>query len=157
MAMAKTLDNYLHTRDVSYDLLNHRHTATSMETAEAAHIPGDQVAKTVLLEDGEGYVMAVLPATHRIDLGELHRTLHRRLGLASEHEVATVFEDCELGAVPPIGPVYGLETIVDDSLAEQAEIYFDAGDHEQLVHMTGETFGNMLGDVEYATFSYHVR
>ena len=155
MAMAETLTNYLHTQDISYDLLHHPHTATSMEAAQAAHVPGDWVAKTVLLEDDDGYVMAVLPASHRIDLGELHRHLNRRLGLAAESELSGLFKDCELGAVPPIGRAYGIETIVDDSLAEQAEVYFDAGDHEQLVHVSGEVFGSLLGDVEYARFSHH--
>lgn len=155
MSMAETLTKHLHAQDISYDLLHHPPTATSIEAAHAAHIPGDWVAKTVLLEDDDGYVMAVLPATHRIDFGELHRQLHRRLGLATEQELATLFADCESGALPPIGCAYGIDTIVDDSLAEQAEVYFDAGDHQQLVHVSGEGFGNLLGDVEYARFSYH--
>lgn len=155
MSMAETLTKYLHAQDIPYDLLHHSHTATSMEAAHAAHVPGDWVAKTVLLEDDDGYVMAVLPATHRIDLGELHRQLHRRLGLATESEVANLFVDCEPGALPPIGCAYGIDTIVDDSLAEQAEVYFAAGDHEQLVHVSGEVFGDLLGNVEYASFSYH--
>lgn len=157
MAMAETLTRYLQAQDASYDLLHHAHTATSMEAAQAAHIPGDQLAKTVLLEDDGGYLVAVLPATHRIDLGELHRQLNRQLGLATESEMSQLFMDCELGAVPPIGPAYGIDTIVDDSLAEQIEVYFDAGDHEQLVHVSGETFSNLLGnDVAYASFSHHV-
>lgn len=157
MAMAETLTRYLQSQEVSYDLLHHAHTATSMEAAQAAHIPGNQLAKTVLLEDDVGYVVAVLPATHRIDLGELHRQLNRRLGLADESEISHLFRDCELGALPPIGLVYGIDTIVDDSLAEQVEVYFDAGDHEQLVHVSGETFGNLLGGgAAYASFSHHV-
>jgi len=157
MAMAETLTRYLQTQDVSYDLLHHAHTATSMEAAQAAHIPGDQLAKTVLLEDESGFVVAVLPATHRIDLGESHRQMNRRLGLATESEMSQLFTDCELGAVPPIGTAYGIDTIVDDSLAEQVEVYFDAGDHEQLVHVSGEAFSNLLGGkVAYANFSRHV-
>lgn len=156
MAMAETLTRYLRAQDIPYDLLHHPHTATSMEAAQASHIPGDMIAKTVLLEDEAGFVMAVLPATHRIDLGELHRRFNRRLGLATEMEMSSLFRDCETGAVPPIGPVYGIHTIVDDSLAEQSEVYFEAGDHEQLVHVSGETFGALLGEVEYASFSHHV-
>ena len=157
MAMAETLTRYLQAQDITYDLLHHPHTSTSLEAAQSAHIPGDQLAKTVLHEDDGGFVMAVLPATRRVDLGELHRQMKRRLGLATEAEVAALFRDCETGAVPPIGPAYGIHTIVDDSLAEQSEVYFDAGDHEQLVHVSGETFGSMLGEVEFANFSYHVR
>lgn len=156
MAMAETLTRYLQSQDVAYDLLHHEHTATSLEAAQAAHVPGDQLAKTVVLEDDGGFVMAVLPATRRIDLGELHRQLNRRLGLATEAEVSSLFIDCEVGAVPPIGTAYGIETIVDDSLAEQPEVYFDAGDHEQLVHVSGETFSAMLADAAYARFSHHI-
>jgi Ala-tRNA(Pro) deacylase len=156
MAMAETLTRYLQSQDIPYDLLHHSHTATSLEAAQAAHIPGDQVAKTVVLGDDDGFVVAVLPATRRIDLGELHRQMNRRLGLATEAEVAQLFADCEIGAIPPIGTVYGLETIIDDSLAEQSEVYFDAGDHEQLVHVSGEMFGAMLGEAEHAHFSYHI-
>lgn len=156
MAMAETLTRYLQAHDIPYDLLHHPHTATSMEAAQASHIPGNQIAKTVLLEDDGGFVMAVLPATHRIDLGELHRHFNRRLGLATEPELGGLFRDCEIGAVPPIGPAYGVHTIVDDSLAEQSDVYFEAGDHEQLVHVSGETFGALLGEAEYARFSHHV-
>lgn len=156
MAMAETLTRCLRAQDIPYDLLHHPHTATSMEAAQAAHIPGDQIAKTVVLGDERGFVMAVLPATHRIDLGELHRRFNRRLGLATESELGNLFGDCEVGAVPPIGAAYGIPTIVDDSLAEQGEVYFDAGDHEQLVHVSGETFGALLGEVEYGRFSHHV-
>lgn len=156
MAMAETLTRRLRAQDIPFDLLHHPHTATSMEAAEASHVSGEQIAKTVLLGDERGFVMAVLPATHRIDLGELHRRFNRRLGLATESELSNLFGDCELGAVPPIGTAYGVPTIVDDSLAEQSEVYFDAGDHEQLVHVSGETFGTLLGEVEYGRFSHHV-
>lgn len=156
MAMAETLTRYLHSQGVPYDLLHHPRTATSLETAQAAHISGEQVAKTVILGDDDDFLVVVLPATRRIDLGELHRQLNRRLGLVSVADLAQLFGDCELGAVPPIGPAYGLETLVDYSLAEQSEVYFDAGDHEQLVHVSGEVFGSMFGDAEYAHFSYHI-
>lgn len=156
MAMAETLTRYLQTQEVPYDLLHHSHTMTSLEAAEAAHIPGDQVAKTVVLEDECGFVMVVLPATRRVDLGELHRRFNRRLGLATEAEISDLFMDCEVGAVPPIGAAYGIDTIVDDSLVEQGEVYFDAGDHEQMVHVSGETFEYLLGNVERASFSRHI-
>lgn len=156
MAMAETLTRCLRAQDVPYDLLHHPHTVTAMEAAQASHIPGEQIAKSVLLGDERGFVMAVLPATHRIDLGELHRRFNRRLGLATESELGGVFVDCEIGATPPIGAAYGIPTIVDDSLAEQSDVYFDAGDHEQLVHVSGETFGALLGEVEYARFSHHM-
>lgn len=154
--MARRVTQYLQAHDIDYSVVAHHHTATSMETAEAAHVPGNRIAKTVVLEDDKGYVMAVLPATYKIDLGELHRQTNRRLGLATETELGSIFYDCDLGAIPPLGQAYGLETIVDDALAEQTDIYFDAGDHEHLVHVSAEVFSGMIGDAQLMRFSRHV-
>jgi Ala-tRNA(Pro) deacylase len=156
MAMARRVRQYLQAHDIDYSVVAHNHTATSMETARAAHVPGNRIAKTVVLEDDNGYVMAVLPATYKIDLGELHRQTNRRLGLATERELSPIFDDCELGAIPPLGQAYGLATIVDGALAEQTDIYFDAGDHEQLVHVSAEGFSGMIGDARLMRFSRHV-
>jgi Ala-tRNA(Pro) deacylase len=127
-----------------------------MESAQLAHVPGDRIAKSVVLEDERGYLLAVLPASCRVDLGELHRQTRRNLGLATEYELGALFEDCEPGAVPPLGPAYDLETIVDETLAEQPDIYFEAGDHEQLVHVSAEAFETLLGEAQHTDFSRHM-
>ena len=153
MTIASRVANYLVEQDADFDLLDHPHSATSMESAQLAHVPGDRIAKSVVLEDDRGYLLAVLPASCRVDLGELHRQTQRSLGLATEYELGALFEDCEPGAVPPLGPAYDIETIIDDTLAEQPDIYFEAGDHEQLVHVSGETFETLLGEVQVSEFS----
>jgi Ala-tRNA(Pro) deacylase len=113
------------------------------------------LAKSVVLEDEQGYLMVVLPSSRRVDVGELQRQLKRNLGLASESELAQLFADCEIGALPALGPAYGMETVVDDAIAEQPDIYFEAGDHEQLVHVTAEVFQTLLGDsVQHGRFSH---
>ena len=145
MAIASTVSNYLAEHDVPYDVLTHPHTVTSGESAEAAHVPGNRLAKSVVLEDEQGYLMVVLPASRHVDLGELHRQLNRNLGLATESELGTLFSDCEIGALPAIGPAYGMETIIDDTIAEQPDIYFEAGDHEQLIHVSAEAFETLVG------------
>jgi Ala-tRNA(Pro) deacylase len=147
--------HHLADQRVEYDVIAHAPSWTSQETASKAHIPGQCLAKSVLLEDDQGYVLAVVPADSRVDLGELHRLTHRRLGLASELELVPLFEDCDLGAIPPLGPVYGLETLVDDSLAEQPDVYFEAGDHEQLIHVTAETFDLLTTGARHSSFSRH--
>ena len=146
MAIASTVSNYLAEHDVAYDVLTHPHTATSGESAQAAHVPGTRLAKSVVLEDEQGYLMVVLPSNRQINLGELHRQLNRNLGLATEGELGSLFNDCEIGALPAMGPAYGMETVVDDELAEQSDIYFEAGDHEQLIHVSAETFQTLLGE-----------
>lgn len=153
MTIALTLKNYMEKKGVSYQIIKHPHTLSSMETARVTHIPGGQVAKAVLLEDEGGYVMIAVPSTHRVELGALHRILQRRLGLATESEVATLFTDCAMGAIPPIGAAYGIETLWDDSLAEQPDVYFEAGNHEELIHVRGEQFQQLLSGAEHGRFS----
>jgi Ala-tRNA(Pro) deacylase len=155
MTIASTVSNRLAEYDVAYDVLTHPHTSSSGESAQASHIPGNRLAKSVILEDDQGYVMVVVPSSQRVDLGELHRQLNRNLGLASEGEIGQLFRDCEIGALPAIGTAYGIETIIDDSLAEQPDIYFEAGDHEQLIHVSAEVFEALLGDsIQHGRFSH---
>jgi len=155
MAISNSLRNFMLTEGVKYDVLNHAHTSCSSETAEAAHVPGDRLAKAVLLEDENGYVLAVLPASHRLALGALHNALQRRLGLATEDEVSELFRDCELGAIPPFGEPYGIETVLDDSLLEQPEVYFESGDHEELIRVSGDQFRRLLAGWPHGSFSRH--
>jgi Ala-tRNA(Pro) deacylase len=155
MAIALTLQQYLAEHGVDYDVLPHRPTLSSMRTAEASHVPGDCLAKAVLLKEDAGYLLAVLPASHHLRLGELATQLDRKLGLATEQEIETVFRDCERGAVPPIGPAYGVESVVDDSIAEQPEIYFEGGDHATLVHMTAAQFARLTAGSHHGRFSRH--
>jgi Ala-tRNA(Pro) deacylase len=156
MSIATRVVNYLIEQDADYEVVGHPHSASSLETAELAHVPGDRLAKSVLLEDAAGYVLATLPASYRVDLGELHRQTNRNLGLATESELEAVFGDCEPGALPPFGSIYDMDTIVDGTLAEQSDVYFEAGDHEQLIRVSGETFQMLLGEVQYSRFARHL-
>ncbi|WP_455234412.1 aminoacyl-tRNA deacylase [Thiogranum longum] len=156
MTIAVRVANYLIEQNADYDVVTHPHSSSSMETAQLAHVPGSRVAKSVLLEDDRGYLLAVLPASCKLDLSELHRQTNRNLDFANEYELEALFEDCEPGAVPPLGSIYDMETIVDDRLAEQSDIYFESGDHEQLIHVSGETFEALMGDVQHTGFSRHL-
>lgn len=156
MSVAISLKDYLDNHAIKYDLIPHKYSENSLGAAHAAHIPGDRVAKSVLLQDDFGYMMAVLPATHRISLSDLKMHTHRQLALADENEISEIFNDCELGAIPPIGDAYGMETVVDDSIAEQSDIYFEAGDHEVLIHLESEQFNDLMESAEHLRFSYHI-
>ena len=154
MAIASTVSNYLVAQGVEYDVLTHPHTATSGESAQAAHVPGTRLAKSVILEDEQGFLMVVLPSSRQVNLQELQRQLNRNLVLAAEHEFGGLFADCEIGALPPIGSAYGVETVVDDAIVEQPDIFFEAGDHEQLIHVSAETFQALLGEnIQHGQFS----
>ncbi|MCP4407761.1 MAG: YbaK/EbsC family protein [Gammaproteobacteria bacterium] len=155
MAIAMTLREYLEQENVHYQVLAHSYTRCSAQTAQAAHIPGDQLAKSVLLEDEEGYLMAVIPSTHRVEIGKLHKQLNRNLGLATEQELDMLFDDCEIGAVPPVGQAYGIEVIVDDTMCLNPDVYFEAGDHTDLIHISGKDFGTLMANAQRGHFSKH--
>ena len=154
MATALKLEYYITRRGVRYDVMHHPHSHNSTETAVLAHVPGERLAKSVVLEDETGYVMAVLPATHNVRLGKLRRALNRQLRLATEDELAPLFADCERGAIPPIGLAYGITTVVDESLAVQPEVYFEAGDHETLIRVNGDDFSALMEHSGRARFGH---
>lgn len=144
MFMAPTLEDCLRRTGCRYELLQHPHSRYSVETARAARIPGDRLAKTVILRDDQGYAAAVLPSTYHLQLYKLWEETGRTLVLAEESEVRTLFQDCEAGAVPPIAMAYGMPTYVDQSLMRQPDVYFEAGDHVALVHMPMEEFVELM-------------
>lgn len=152
MTTASRFEDYMARRGVHYDVVAHPHSHSSMETAELARVPGDRVAKSVILQDDDGFVMAVLPSTCHVRLGKLSRELNRKLRLATESELTTLFADCEKGAIPPVGLAYGMTTIVDDSLADQPEVYCEAGDHERLLHMNNDAFMSLMEHADRGRF-----
>lgn len=156
MAVAAKVKHYLGARGVEYDLVTHPRAPSGMRVAEAAHVSGDALVKGVVLEDEQGYVLALLPATRQLRLGQVRRQLGRPLGLATESEVAELFGDCDPGAVPATGAAYGLTTVVDESLDGMPEVYLEAGDHEALVHVTGAGLGRLLKGQPRGDISRHV-
>jgi Ala-tRNA(Pro) deacylase len=154
MAVAETVQHYLEQHSVEYDLVLHPHTESSHGTAEAAHISEDHIAKAVIVKDSAGYAMVVVPASNWVDVDHLRKELNRDFHLASEDELAKLFSDCEAGAIPPLGLAYGVETFLDQALTSLANVYFEAGDHEQLVHTTGDDFRTLLGGVRHGYYSH---
>jgi Ala-tRNA(Pro) deacylase len=153
MAIAPTLEQYLTQHGIQYDLLPHTPTLSSMRTAQASHVPGGRLAKAVLLREEAGYLLAVLAASRHLRLDALAARLNHQVELATEQEIETLFGDCARGALPPIGAAYGVDVIVDDSIAEQSEIYFEGGDHQTLIHMTGAQFARVTSGTLHGQFS----
>lgn len=140
MAIAITLKEYLEDHGLDYEVIDHVRTDSALTTSEAAHVPGDRMAKSVLLGDNESYLLAVVPATYRVKLGEIARLTGRSFRLISEDEVEEAFSDCEIGSIPPMGVPYGIETLIDASLMTQPEIYCESGDHSKLLHLSIDSF-----------------
>ena len=153
MAIAKRLEWYLDAAGVEYEVLPHPHSHYSAQTARQSRVPLYCLAKPVLFEDESGYVMVVVPSSRRVDIERLGRQLHRTLELATEAEVDDLFRDCDAGAMPAIGTPYQIPTVYDDSLEGLSDVYFEAGDHDDVVHMSGDAFLNLLSESRHGRFS----
>ena len=146
MPVSEKLKTYLDLRNIDHEVLVHPLTHSSMETAQAARIKGRKLAKGVVVRDERGYLLVVLPAAKHVDLDALNAQLDRQLQLVPEAELNALFPDCRPGAIPAIGQPYGLDTAWDSALADEEEIYFEAGDHEIAVRVNGEQFRRLLAD-----------
>ena len=153
MGVALTLQQYLDDQGIKYDVMTHKKTSSSAGTADAGHIPGDRLAKGVVVKRKKGYLLVVLPASHQLKLKELAGWLKQPVDLATEEELSTLFPDCDTGAVPPIGAAYGLRAVVDESLEGHEDVYFEGGDHRTLVHLSGTEFHRLMEKTPHERFS----
>jgi len=153
MTIAANVKRYLDERGINFDLFKHYQTGSSHESAEAAHIDEGHIAKAVILKDSQGAVMVVVPGNAWVSLSAVQRELGRELVLADEDEAAGFFPDCDLGAVPPLGPLYGLETLLDEALVSLAFHYFESGDHQTLLRVKGDDFLSLLTGVRRGHFT----
>ena len=149
MAIAATLQHYLDDQGVAYDLVTHKKTHCASRSAQAGHVPGDCLAKAVVVKRRKGYLLAVLPSSRKVGLDHLGSWLQQPVGLATEDELAELFPDCDIGAVPAIAAAYGLKAVVDAGLDDSDDIWFEGGDHMTLVHMKGEDFRSLMGKMPH--------
>jgi Ala-tRNA(Pro) deacylase len=142
---ARKLIEFLNREHVRYDTIEHSPAFTAQEIAATAHIPGRELAKTVVVDLDGRKAMAVLPANHKIALPELQEvTGGRRARFATEDEMKDLFPDCETGAMPPFGNLYGMDVYVSPELAEDDQIFFNAGSHTQLIKMPYREFDRLV-------------
>lgn len=136
---------FLDQNDVRYDTIDHSEAYTAQEVAAAAHVPGRELAKPVMIKLDGTMAMAVLPATHQVDLDALARAAGvDSAELADEKEFEALFPESELGAMPPFGNLYDLPVYVDRTLEEDEEIAFSAGSHSQVVRMRYEDYRRLV-------------
>jgi Ala-tRNA(Pro) deacylase len=139
------LRKYLDENDVRYVVLDHSRAFTAQEVAASAHVPGKELAKTVMVRIDEDLAMAVLPASYKVDFELLREAAGAaRVELAEEAEFSGLFPDCEIGAMPPFGNLYGMKVYVAESLAEDEEIVFNGCSHTQLVRMAYADFERLV-------------
>jgi len=145
---ASRVKDFLDTNRIHYASIVHPTSYTAQGTAAYAHVSGKELAKTVMVRIDSQLVMAVLPASSQLDLGGLKRmTKAKSVSRAPEPEFEYKFPDCDLGAMPPFGNLYGVPVYVDEQLTYDKEIAFNAGSHNELVRMSYEDFERVVNPV----------
>jgi len=139
---------FLDQHHIKFVVITHSKAYTAQGIAAIAHIPGQELAKTVIVKLDGALAMAVLPASYQVDLLALKKAVGvRDASLASEREFKQHFPDCETGAMPPFGSLYGIPVYVDSTLARDREIFFNAGTHYELIRMEYADFAKLVEPV----------
>jgi Ala-tRNA(Pro) deacylase len=145
MSVAAKLKECLDGNAVKYDVLTHAQVYTAQDVAAATHVPGRELAKSVVVKADDRFVLAVLPAPRKIDIDKLQQVVRaKEIRMAHEAEFASLFPGCELGAMPPFGNLYGVDVYVDDSLTRDEEIVFNAGTHVEAIRMKYKDFERLV-------------
>lgn len=141
----RRLKKYLDENKVPYRVITHPAAYTSQETVQAAHESGKEFAKCVMLKADGRLIMAVLPAANKVNFDDLAAALDaQNVALATEAEFKDRFSDCETGAMPPFGELYGIDAVIDGSLAWNEMISFNAGTHREMVKMRYKDFERLI-------------
>jgi len=142
---SQKLKEFLDENKVKYISVQHSSAYTAQEIAAIAHIPGKDLAKTVMIKIDGKMAMAVLPASYKVSFDHLKEALDvNEVRLAYEQEFMDKFPDCEVGAMPPFGNIYGMDVYVAESLAEDEEIAFNACSHTELIKMKFSDFERLV-------------
>jgi Ala-tRNA(Pro) deacylase len=157
MSMSTKLTSYLTSNQIPFQSVAHQHSHSSFGSAISAHVPAKQIAKAVLLEDHQGrHMLAVLPANNKLSLAKLNDELQASFRLVKEQQVYKLFDDCDPGAVPPIGEAYHLNTVYDELLELEPNVYIEAGDHETLLRLSHQAFSQAMKSGKQLRFSREV-
>jgi Ala-tRNA(Pro) deacylase len=141
----KKLRDFLDSKNIKYVTIEHSKAYTANEIAATAHIPGKELAKTVMVKIEGKMTMTVLPASYKINFELLQEAAGAsNVELSSEQEFKDMFPGCEIGAMPPFGNLYGMEVLVDKSLCEDEEIAFNAGSHTELIRLSYKDFEGLV-------------
>ncbi len=153
---SKRVKSLLDNAGVSYEMMEHDTAFTSLEVAAATHVKARELAKAVMLKSSGHTVMAVIPATCKINFDLAESFLKSQdVSLAAEEEFSPLFPDCERGAMPPFGELYGVDVIADEKLAKDREIVFNAGTHHEIMRMSFEDWKNLVKP-RMGSFTSHI-
>jgi len=145
MPILAKLKQVLDSRNISYEVYNHRPAFTAQEIAAIQHVPCRELAKVVILKVDGAFVMAVLPASRKVSLDKVRAGLGAgEVALATVGEFASLFPECEIGAMPPFGNLFSLPVYVDFELEKDEAIFFNAGNHQQTVRLRYKDFKELV-------------
>jgi Ala-tRNA(Pro) deacylase len=145
MSISAKLKEYLDQHNIKYTASTHSSAYTAQELAAVMHVPGKDLAKVVMVKIDGSFTMLVMPAHHHINFEQLKQaTGAERVELATETEFQNLFPDCEVGAMPPFGNLYGLPVYVARPLTDEEDIVFNAGTHRDAIRMTGADYGRLV-------------
>ena len=147
MSISTRIKQHLEENKIPYSLLTHPSAYTAQGAAAVMHVSGREVAKTVVALAGDKYCLVVLPASYHVKTEKLAHMIGRPVRLATETEFSSLFPDCELGAMPPLGELYGLPVYVDESLAGDNEIIFNGGTHRDAIRLNYGDFVSLARPV----------
>jgi Ala-tRNA(Pro) deacylase len=157
MTISNRLGSYLTTHNIPFQVIEHDRSESSLGTAQMAKVPLSQIAKAVILKDHEDRkLMAVLPAKNKISLSAINDELMGTYRLLKEKEVYAIFNDCEHGAIPPVGDAFNMRMICDKLLDQLDFVYIEAGDHRQLLRISHDDFEIMASKSKHLRFSREV-
>ena len=139
------LTQYLTENHIPYQVIHHSKAYTAQQIASEAHIPGRELAKTVIVKSEDKLSMIVLPASYKLDFDLLANSLGvKKITLATEREFKDIFDECETGAMPPFGNLYGMDVYFAESLIDDEEIVFNAGNHTELIRIGIDDFDRLV-------------
>lgn len=154
MGVAIRVSDYLKSMGIEYQVVPHTHSQSAVQSAVSAGVSAKQTAKSVMLEDHEGRrIMAVVPAANRLIIKKLNQQLGRDFHLIPESHFKDTFDDCEIGALPAVGDPYQVQAVYDDQLGEAAEVYLEAGDHQNLIKIDKTDFHSLVANHQHGRFS----
>jgi Ala-tRNA(Pro) deacylase len=147
------MERFLDEHMIPFEVVSHRHSQTSAETARAAEVDASRLAKGVVLEGAGCQIVAMIPADQEVHLGKLGQDVGMEVSLADEATVNRLFSECDPGVVPGLPNAWGVEMVWDDALLEKPDVYLEGGDHERLLHIETRYLRDVFGDAPHCHFS----
>ena len=160
MAIARTIADFLVDHRVDFHVYPHDYCERALDSAKRSNLNPQSVAKGVVIatkrQHKRTYCLVVLPSDRAVNLHELRELAFQEVELATESELATLFPDCEIGAVPALGEAYGLPTFIDETIVENGDdIFFEAGDHQELIKIATDQLEQIMPYAEFVSISKH--